>query len=104
MKLTEAPLGALLRVERATLDAKTTLRLGEIGLRTGCLVCVMQRTVFGGTVVVCGGHRLALDKATAAGVRACPVATADTAMETAPAAPAPPRGRPTALTPAGAAA
>jgi Fe2+ transport system protein FeoA len=73
VKLTEAPIGAPLRIERAALDAQTTLRLCEIGLRPGCVVCVMQRTVFGGTVVVCGGHRLALDKATADGVTTSPV-------------------------------
>ncbi|MDR1442632.1 MAG: ferrous iron transport protein A [Bifidobacteriaceae bacterium] len=68
VKLTEAPLGAPLRIEKAALDGQTALRLCEIGLRPGCVVCVMQRTVFGGTVVMCGGHRLALDKATAASV------------------------------------
>ncbi|MDR1188248.1 MAG: ferrous iron transport protein A [Bifidobacteriaceae bacterium] len=79
MKLTEAPLGAPLRIERAALDAKTALRLCEIGLRPGCVVCVMQRTVFGGTVVVCGGHRLALDRATAASVTTSPIATSPVA-------------------------
>ncbi|MDR1393375.1 MAG: ferrous iron transport protein A [Bifidobacteriaceae bacterium] len=75
MRLSEAPLGAKLRVERSSLDKQLALRLCELGLRPGCEVCVMQRTVFGGTVVVCGGHRLALDKATAAGVLTRPVST-----------------------------
>jgi Fe2+ transport system protein FeoA len=66
VKLADAPIGAQLCVESAPLDAKTTLRLGELGLRPGCVICVLKRTVFGGTVVACGGQRLALDKATAA--------------------------------------
>lgn len=82
MRLSDAPLGATLTVERASLDREVALRLCELGLRPGCEVCVMQRTVFGGTVVVCAGHRLALDKATAAGVMTCPVAAP---LQTAPA-------------------
>ncbi|MDR0365634.1 MAG: ferrous iron transport protein A [Bifidobacteriaceae bacterium] len=73
MKLSEAPVGCTLSVEQAELDAKTALRLSEIGLRPGCVVCVMQRTAFGGTVVACGGHRLALDKRIASRVLTRPV-------------------------------
>jgi Fe2+ transport system protein FeoA len=79
MKLTEVPIGAEVRVDASSLDRKTTLRLCELGLRPGCVVCVVQRTLFGGTVVACGGHRLALDKLTAGSVRTCTLTAAASA-------------------------
>jgi ferrous iron transport protein A len=65
VKLAECPVGATLRLVGDALDPRDGLRLRELGLREGCLICVEQRAGFGGRVVRCGAQRFALDAATA---------------------------------------
>lgn len=64
MNLSEAPIGAVVRIEDVAGVPRTRLRLAELGLRPGESVAVSHRTSGGGRVVSVDHGRIALDKAT----------------------------------------
>lgn len=64
MDLSEAPVGASLRVGAVVCAPATRLRLAELGLRPGEQITVTHRTSGGGRVVSVDHCRIALDRAT----------------------------------------
>ncbi len=57
------------RVSGVLLPPDVTTRLGDLGLRPGIVVTLLQNQGSGGTLVACGDARVALDADTAARVR-----------------------------------
>lgn len=58
------PAGRRVVMGTPLLDAATTRRLAELGLRAGAEVRLLQRTVGRGGIVAVGDTRIALDRAT----------------------------------------
>jgi Fe2+ transport system protein FeoA len=56
-------------IDEAALDQDVRLRLSELGIRAGGSAKVLHRSSLAGTVLACGGQRLALDSGTAKSVR-----------------------------------
>lgn len=86
MNLRDCPLGCELRIDCAALGSEAVLRLGELGLRSGTVVSVLQRAGFGGRVVLCGRQRFAIDAATAAALTGTRVGAAPAPVPSAQAA------------------
>ncbi len=68
MRLSDAPIGVELRLGASRLDDGATLRLSELGLRSGTVIRVLQRAGFDGRLIAVGSARLALDGRTAGGI------------------------------------
>ncbi|EEI16130.1 FeoA family protein [Corynebacterium lipophiloflavum] len=58
--LIDVPVGAQAVIDEHTLDASTSQRLRELGMRPGASVTVVQKTSGGGRVVRVGSARYAL--------------------------------------------
>lgn len=68
MRLIEVPPGMEARVTSIHVPEAPRLRLGEMGLRQGALVRVIQKVGAGGRLLGMGVSRLAIDRATARSV------------------------------------
>ncbi|GAA6527334.1 FeoA family protein [Intrasporangium sp. DVR] len=62
--LARHPLGSTVVLAAPRLEAATTRRLGELGLRAGTEVVILHRTAGRGRVIATGTTRIALDRAT----------------------------------------
>lgn len=78
MNLGSLPVGSLARIDDVDVDPEVSLRLRELGLRSGALVRVAQRSIFGGRVIQTGfdadslNSRLGVDGATARRITVVP--------------------------------
>lgn len=70
--LATAALGSRVRVDAVEAEHATRRRLAELGIRPGARVDVLSPTSGGGRVVAVSEARIALDRATAAGVTVTP--------------------------------
>lgn len=66
--IASSPLHELVRVDHVDAPHVTRRRLAELGVRPGARVEVMSVTAGGGRVLAVSGSRIALDRATAAGI------------------------------------
>lgn len=73
MTLSDAAVGANLRVVGVDLAGAQRLRAAEMGVRAGATSRVVLRAAFQGVVLALDGSRIALDGATARAIRVEPV-------------------------------
>lgn len=71
MDLVDLPVGATARIASVDVgaDADVTFRLGELGLRPGATVRVLNRAAFGGRVLALGTPGASASRGVATGMR-----------------------------------
>ena len=79
MTLSRAAVGEPFIIQHADSNPQVCRRLGELGVRPGQRVELLQRTAFGALVLGVGGMRIALDRATARSITVTSVPSAQAA-------------------------
>lgn len=77
VSLRDAKPGKPYTMTGTSLDDRHAFRLEEMGLRTGTMLTVIQRTNFGGRVVASGTQRIAIDGGTARSIFVAPAVGRD---------------------------